>query len=91
MEKFIYRVFIGFILAAVISPLIAHIPPHKEWVAFVVGIVAAIAYAAYDIFKTYKSEIAKYGAAFVRIGRVWGFLVGGILGGCIGALAAHFI
>lgn len=91
MKEFIYRVFIGFVLAAVISPLIAHIPPHKEWVALMVGIVAGLAIGIRNIIKNFNSESAKYGTAYVRIGQIWAYIIGGALGGCIGMLAAHFI
>ena len=38
---YFYRTFIGFVIAAVISPLVAHIPPHIGWLSFLVGIIAA--------------------------------------------------
>lgn len=79
-----YHILAGFIIAAVISPIIAHIPPHHVWVAVLCGIVAAaIGGFVKEWFDRKRGHFC-----------VWD-LVATILGGCIGSiiggLAAHFL
>lgn len=84
---YFYRTFIGFVIAAVISPLVAHIPPHIGWLSFLVGIIAAIVVGLRQSVKEAKeskrSRIMLFGLIFN--------IMGGALGGMIGVLAAHFI
>ena len=74
-------------IAAVISPLVAHIPPHIGWLSFLVGIIAAIVVGLRQSVKGAKeskrSRIMLFGIFFN--------VIGGALGGMIGVLAAHFI
>ena len=84
---YFYRTFIGFVIAAVISQLVAHIPPHIGWLSFLVGIIAAIVVGLRQSVKEAKeskrSRIMLFGIVFN--------IIGGALGSMIGVLAAHFI
>lgn len=78
---------IGFAIAAVISPLVAHIPPHLGWLSYFVGIMAVTAYGIRQAIKearaTEKSRI--------KISTIFSFVLGGAVGSILGVLAAHFI
>ncbi len=89
--EILYRAFLGFVIAAVISPLIAHIPPHIKWLSWLAGLVAALALGVYHVVKTVKAN-KNDGAILLRtIPTLIFYIVGGAIGGLIGALAAHNI
>ena len=84
---YFYRTFIGFVIAAVISPLVAHIPPHIGWLSFLVGIIAAIVVGLRQSVKEAKESKRSHIMLFGIVSNI----IGGALGGMIGVLAAHFI
>lgn len=84
-DKFLHA-FVCFCIAVVVGALVAHIPPHKEWVAVVVAFTVALAAGLWKEFRDRKEK----GDHFC----VWDLLAdiaGATLGSVVAWLAAHFI
>lgn len=80
------HIFVVFCIAVLFGALIAHIPPHKEWVAALVAFTVAL---AVGIWKEFRDRRQK-GNHFC----VWDIvadIIGAVLGSGVAWLAAHFI
>ncbi len=82
----VIHAFVCFCIAAIVGALVAHIPPHKEWVAVVVAFCVALAVGLWKEFRDRKQK----GNHFC----VWDLVadvIGAALGSGVAWLAAHFI
>jgi VanZ like family. len=80
------HIFVVFCIAVLFGALIAHIPPHKEWVTALVAFAVAL---AVGIWKEFRDRRQK-GNHFC----VWDIvadIIGAVLGSGVAWLAAHFI
>lgn len=85
------RAFLGFVIAAVVGPLVAHIPPHIGWLSFVAGVVAAAIVGLIFVrneMKADREDLEKLTNYALHLAY---FILGGCVGGIVGVLAAYFI
>lgn len=83
--------FLGFVVAAIISPLVAHIPPHIGWVSFLSGTAASMILGLYCVGKQVKKDGINAKDGWVYILQLLYYIFGGCIGGVVGILAAYFI
>ena len=84
-DKMIHM-FVGFVIAAAVGGIVAHILPSKEWVVYAIALFAAVMAG----FCKEARDIRKQGNHFC----LWDWLatiIGGFVGAWIGWLASHFI
>ncbi len=89
--KTAYCVLIAFVSTITFSPLVAHIPYHIVWLPLLTGNIAATLLGIYNLAKDIKDG-KKDGALIHRnLSLLPYYIIEGVFGGFVGALATRFI
>lgn len=86
-----FRAFLGFIPAVFISPIVAHIPPHIGWLAYVSGVLASLILGIILVRKEIIDDDFPYGRAGTYLLHLLYYVLGGALGGLAGIFFTYYV